>query len=64
MKLDDIQQDFWVSNQEFTQLIQKQFTISFVQFDGTIQFETRIPDYIYNECIKQSNISSVIVLTE
>lgn len=51
--INNIQQDFWVSNQEFTKLIQRQFTISFIQFDGTIQFETKIPDYIYDECIKQ-----------
>jgi len=52
-KITNIYIDWFVTNEEFTKLVTKKFTISIVNFDNTIQFETRIPDYIYNECIKQ-----------
>ena len=45
--------DFRVSNEDFTDLIDKDFVVSLVEFENTIQFETRIPDYIYDEAKKQ-----------
>lgn len=52
-KFDDIILDFNISNEKFTDIIQKKLTVSLVNFENTIQFETKIPDYLYNEAIKQ-----------
>lgn len=45
--------NFQISNENFTDFIEKDFTVSLVEFDNTIQFETKIPDYLYEEAIKQ-----------
>jgi hypothetical protein len=52
-KFDDIVLDFIVSNDNFTDFIPKKLTVSLVNFENTIQFETKIPDYLYNEAVKQ-----------
>lgn len=50
---ESIHLEFRVSNEDFTDIIDKDFVVSLVDFENTIQFETRIPDYIYDEAKKQ-----------
>ena len=46
---DSIKMNFFVVDETFTNLVEKEFTINLVLSQGTVQFETTYPDYIYNE---------------
>lgn len=50
---ENIHLNFLISNEYFTEIINKDFVVSLVEYEGTIQFETRIPDYLYEEAKKQ-----------
>jgi hypothetical protein len=49
---DSIKSPFLLVKEDFTDCEWKDLTVSLVEFDGTVQFETVYPDYIYNEAKK------------
>lgn len=51
-KFDDIEYTFRVVSEDFKEIVDRKFKISLVESNGTIQFETQIPDYIFNEAKK------------
>jgi len=51
-KFDDIEYSFQVVNEDFKTIVERKFKLSMVEFDGTLQFETTTPDYIYNKAKK------------
>jgi hypothetical protein len=51
-KFDDIEYSFQVVSEDFKNMVERKFKLSMVELNGTIQFETTIPDYIYDEAKK------------
>lgn len=51
-KFDEIEYTFTVVSEDFKEMVDRKFKISLVEIDGTLQFETLIPDYIYTEAGK------------
>ena len=51
-KFDDIEYTFRVVSEDFKEIVDRKFKVSLVESDGTIQFETSIPEYIFDEAKK------------
>jgi hypothetical protein len=51
-KFDDIERTFSVVSEDFKEMIEMKFKVSLVESNGTVQFETSIPDYIFDEAKK------------